>query len=72
MTPETEGTNCIGSTQLLKLEEDLALNEQHWYKEPDSEIQTSSGVYGPCYRGPTDSIESQHLVLKIIYLYRRY
>ena len=60
------------ATKLLKSEEYLMLTEQLWFREPESESQQSSRAYSPCSRGPNDSRESQHRVLNISYLHRRW
>ena len=47
----TTSSPCSVATRLHKSEEDLTLNEQLWFKEPDSESQQARELYGPCSRG---------------------
>ena len=41
------GWYCSGATQLLESEEDLTINEQLWFVEPDSESQQARGLTVP-------------------------
>ena len=54
--------------QRTRLNESTAQRAKAWFREPDSKSQQAQRDYGPCYRGPNDLRESQHIVLKISYL----